>query len=110
MELPRYGVDCNTVKELPEECSALPTLVSVTSGKRPLEREQPAQQETGLSFIFVLVSTMNVSFPVRICILLCLIWKPLVDAYVSRMDMGLPVARQDKQRMKSGRPLLTLSA
>lgn len=64
MELPRYGVDCNTVKELPEECSALPTLGSVTSGKRPLEREQPARQETGLSFIFVLVSTMNVSFSV----------------------------------------------
>lgn len=68
MELPQYGVDCNTVKELPEECSALPTLVSVTSGKRPLEREQPAQQETGLSFIFVLVSTMNISFPVHICL------------------------------------------
>lgn len=95
MELPRCGVDCSTVKELPEECSALPTLVSVTSGKRPLEREQPARQETGLSFIFVLVSTwMSLFQSVSVCN--CLIWKPLVDTYISAIGWELLVTRQDK--------------
>lgn len=62
MELPRYGVDCSTVKGQQEGCTALATLGSVTSGKQQLESAQhrTAQQQTVPSFTFVLVSTTTV--------------------------------------------------
>lgn len=62
MELPRYGVDCSTVKGPQEGCTALATLGSVTSGKQQLESAQhrTAQQQTVPSFTFVLVSTTTV--------------------------------------------------
>lgn len=59
MELPRYGVDCSTVKGPRGGRSALATLGSVTSGKQQLESapHRTAQRPTGLSFTFALVST-----------------------------------------------------
>ncbi|KAL7977055.1 hypothetical protein Chor_009004 [Crotalus horridus] len=44
MEQPLYGVDSSAAKEVPEEHSALPTLVSTMIAKQRLEGEQLAQR------------------------------------------------------------------
>ncbi|XP_060547676.1 serine/threonine-protein kinase tousled-like 2 isoform X4 [Pantherophis guttatus] len=52
MEQPLYGVDSNAAKEVPEEHSAAPTLVSTMMAKQRLEGEQLAQRGTSLCFPF----------------------------------------------------------
>ncbi|KAK9396844.1 serine/threonine-protein kinase tousled-like 2 [Crotalus adamanteus] len=52
MEQPLYGVDSSAAKEVPEEHSALPTLVSTMIAKQRLEGEQLAQRGTNLCFPF----------------------------------------------------------
>ncbi|KAH0626924.1 hypothetical protein JD844_002225 [Phrynosoma platyrhinos] len=52
MEQPLYGVESSAAKELQEEHSALPTLVSAMLAKQRLEGEQLAQRGTSLCFPF----------------------------------------------------------
>lgn len=52
MEQPLYAVDSSAAKELQEEHSALPTLVSAMLAKQRLEGEQLAQRGTSLCFPF----------------------------------------------------------
>lgn len=56
MEQPLYGVDSSAAKEVPEEHSAAPTLVSTMMAKQRLEGEQLAQRGTSLCFPFASVS------------------------------------------------------
>ncbi|XP_036926252.1 serine/threonine-protein kinase tousled-like 2 isoform X2 [Sturnira hondurensis] len=53
VEQPLYGLDGSTAKEISEEQSALPTLMSVMLAKPRLDTEQLAQRGTGLCFTFV---------------------------------------------------------
>lgn len=57
VEQPLYGLDGSTAKEVSEEQSALPTLMSVMLAKPRLDTEQLAQRGAGLCFTFVSVST-----------------------------------------------------
>ncbi|KAG8139889.1 hypothetical protein E2320_002642, partial [Naja naja] len=52
MEQPLYGVDGSAAKEVPEEHSAVPTLVSTMMAKQRLEGEPLAQRGTSLCFPF----------------------------------------------------------
>ncbi|XP_036195977.1 serine/threonine-protein kinase tousled-like 2 isoform X9 [Myotis myotis] len=53
VEQPLYGLDGSTAKEVSEEQSALPTLMSVMLAKPRLDTEQLAQRGAGLCFTFV---------------------------------------------------------
>ncbi|XP_057572807.1 serine/threonine-protein kinase tousled-like 2 isoform X3 [Hippopotamus amphibius kiboko] len=53
VEQPLYGLDGNAAKEVSEEQSALPTLMSVMLAKPRLDTEQLAQRGAGLCFTFV---------------------------------------------------------
>ncbi|KAJ8793130.1 hypothetical protein J1605_003807 [Eschrichtius robustus] len=57
VEQPLYGLDGSAAKEVSEEQSALPTLMSVMLAKPRLDTEQLAQRGAGLCFTFVSVST-----------------------------------------------------
>lgn len=57
VEQPLYGLDGSATKEVSEEQSALPTLMSVMLAKPRLDTEQLAQRGAGLCFTFVSVST-----------------------------------------------------
>lgn len=57
VEQPLYGLDGSVAKEVSEEQSALPTLMSVMLAKPRLDTEQLAQRGAGLCFTFVSVST-----------------------------------------------------
>uniref|UniRef100_A0AC11DHF9 Tousled like kinase 2 n=1 Tax=Ovis aries TaxID=9940 RepID=A0AC11DHF9_SHEEP len=53
VEQPLYGLDGSATKEVSEEQSALPTLMSVMLAKPRLDTEQLAQRGAGLCFTFV---------------------------------------------------------
>ncbi|XP_061030853.1 serine/threonine-protein kinase tousled-like 2 isoform X3 [Eubalaena glacialis] len=53
VEQPLYGLDGSAAKEVSEEQSALPTLMSVMLAKPRLDTEQLAQRGAGLCFTFV---------------------------------------------------------
>ncbi|KAK9395749.1 serine/threonine-protein kinase tousled-like 2 [Crotalus adamanteus] len=61
MEQPLYGVDSNAAKEVSEEHSALPTLVSMMIAKQRLEGKQLVQRGTSLCFPFALAPQVSPS-------------------------------------------------
>lgn len=62
VEQPLYGLDGSAAKEVSEEQSALPTLMSVMLAKPRLDTEQLAQRGAGLCFTFVSVSSTKAKF------------------------------------------------
>lgn len=68
VEQPLYGLDGSAAKEVSEEQSALPTLMSVMLAKPRLDTEQLAQRGAGLCFTFVSVSTKADLMQIRVAL------------------------------------------